>query len=139
LAHPFDRIPPELHAARRWATALPNYDVTRDAEFDFWPEEAQQLALQREGARFPLGDRPLVVVTQGLNDFAQDVTDPSRKQQRIDEHRHLQADLLALSRNSKQVIATHSGHHVPLEEPQVVIDAIRDVVDAARSGAKLKP
>ena len=139
LEHPFDRIPRELHAARRWATAQPNYAVTREAEFDFWPEEAEHLALQRGPGRFPLGDRPLVVVTQGLNDFAQDVTDASRKQQRIDEHRHSQADLLTLSRNSKQVIAPQSGHHVPLEEPQVVIDAIREVVDAARGGAKLKP
>jgi hypothetical protein len=35
------------------------------------------------------------------------------------------------------VIATTSGHHVPLEEPQAVIAAIREVVSAARSGRKL--
>jgi pimeloyl-ACP methyl ester carboxylesterase len=139
LEHPFDRIPRELQDGRRWATALPNYAVTREAEFDYWPEEAEHLASQRGPGRYPLGDRPLVVVTQGLHDFAHGVSDASRRQQRIDEHQQLQADLLTLSRNSKQIIATHSGHHVPLEEPQAVIDAIREVVEAARRGAKLKP
>jgi len=139
LEHPFDRIPRELHAARRWATALPAYAATREAEFDYWPEEAEHLASQRGPGQYPLGDRPLVVVTQGLHDFAQGVSDAARRQQRIDEHQQLQADLLTLSRNSKQIIATHSGHHVPLEEPQAVIDAIRQVVDSARRGEKLKP
>ena len=139
LEHPFDRLPRELHAARKWATAQPNHAATREAEFEYWPEEAERLAAQRGPGKFPLGDVPLVVVTQGMNDFAQDITDPARKQQRIDEHRHLQADLLTLSRNSRHVIATKSGHHVPLEEPQAVIGAIRDVVNAARSGQTLRP
>ena len=137
LAHPFDRLPGALHAARKWATALPSWAATRQAESDFWPEEAEHLASQRGPGKFPLGDVPLVVVTQGLHDFAQDIPDAARKQQRIDEHHHLQADLLTLSRNSRQVIATKSGHHVPLEEPQAVIDAIRDVANAARTGQML--
>jgi pimeloyl-ACP methyl ester carboxylesterase len=137
LEHPFDRLPRELHAARRWATALPGHAATREAEFDFLPEEAAHLAEHRGAGKFPLGEMPLVVVTQGLNDFAQDIADAARKRQRIDEHLHLQADLLTVSRNSRQVIATTSGHHVPLEEPQAVIAAIREVVSAARSGQKL--
>ena len=139
LEHPFDRLPPELHAARRWATSLPHYLATRDAEGDFMLEEMEQLAARRAGGAAPLGDRPLIVVTQGLNDFARDVQDAERRQRAIDEHRSLQSDLLKLSRNNKQVIATQSGHHVPLEEPQAVIDAIRDLVDAVRTGEKLKP
>lgn len=139
LEPPFDRIPPELHATRRRATAHPNYLVTREAEGEFLPEEMELLAAARAGGAAPLGDRPLIVITQGLNDYARDIADPQRKQQSIDEHGSLQADLLKLSRNSKQVIAAQSGHHVPLEEPQSVVDAIREVVEAVRSGEKLKP
>ena len=39
--------------------------------------------------------------------------------------------LAALSRKSEQVIATNSGHHIQLDEPDLVIAAIRRVVAAA--------
>jgi len=40
--------------------------------------------------------------------------------------------LTALSRAGQQVIAKRSGHHIPLDEPDLVIAAIRDVIAAAR-------
>ena len=51
----------------------------------------------------------------------------------------MQLDLLKLSRNSKQIIATTSGHHIQLDDPELVIDAIREVVEAVRRRAKLEP
>ena len=36
-----------------------------------------------------------------------------------------QAVLVTLSRNGKQVIAKRSGHHIPLDEPDLVVNAIR--------------
>jgi pimeloyl-ACP methyl ester carboxylesterase len=44
----------------------------------------------------------------------------------------LQAELVALSSNGKQVIAEGAGHHVHLDQPELVIDAIREAVEAAR-------
>ena len=35
-----------------------------------------------------------------------------------------------MSRNGKLVVATHSGHHIQIEEPELVIQAIRDVLTA---------
>jgi hypothetical protein len=32
----------------------------------------------------------------------------------------------------KQVVARRSGHHIPLDEPDLVVAAIRDVLAAAR-------
>ena len=46
----------------------------------------------------------------------------------------LQAGLLDLSANSTQVIATHAGHHIQLDEPRLVIDAILGVVREVRAG-----
>jgi hypothetical protein len=40
--------------------------------------------------------------------------------------------LVALSRVGKQVVAKRSGHHIPLDEPDLVVVAIRDVIAAAR-------
>ena len=44
-------------------------------------------------------------------------------------------DLLATSLNAKHVAKTRSGHAIYAYSPQLVVDAIREVVDAARRGA----
>jgi len=50
----------------------------------------------------------------------------------------LQADLAGLSTNSKQVVASRSGHYIPLDQPEAVISAVRQVVEAVRSGRRLE-
>jgi hypothetical protein len=42
-------------------------------------------------------------------------------------------DLLARSLKAKHIKATHSGHNIYAYEPQLVVDAIRDMVDVVRS------
>jgi len=45
----------------------------------------------------------------------------------------LQVQLANLSTNSQHKIVPHAGHNIQLEQPQVVIDAILDVVERARA------
>jgi pimeloyl-ACP methyl ester carboxylesterase len=47
----------------------------------------------------------------------------------------LQADQAALSPRGRQVVAERSGHLVPLDRPDLVIDAIREIVEQTRSDA----
>jgi hypothetical protein len=54
-----------------------------------------------------------------------------------EERKRMQSDLLNLERNSKQIVAANSGHHIQLDEPEVVTSAIQQVVEAVRRGAKL--
>ena len=61
---------------------------------------------------------PVVVVTAGRG------TDPV--------WRDLQRDQVALSQRGCQIIAEQSGHAVVVGQPQVVVEAIRATVDAAR-------
>jgi pimeloyl-ACP methyl ester carboxylesterase len=42
------------------------------------------------------------------------------------------AELAALSSNGKQVIAEHSGHNIQHDQPGLVINAIHQVIEAAR-------
>ncbi len=42
--------------------------------------------------------------------------------------------LLATSLNAKLIAATKSGHNIYAYAPQLVIDAIREVVEAVRAG-----
>src|SRR5215475_3552175 len=44
-------------------------------------------------------------------------------------------DRLAKLLNAKHISDTHSGHAIQMEQPQVVVDAIRRVVEAVRSGS----
>jgi len=44
----------------------------------------------------------------------------------------LQAELAALVPGARQVIATESGHYIQVEQPELVIEAVRQVVEAVR-------
>jgi pimeloyl-ACP methyl ester carboxylesterase len=46
--------------------------------------------------------------------------------------RDLQRDQVGLSKRGCQIIAAQSGHVVAIDQPQVVVDAIRAIVDTAR-------
>ena len=43
--------------------------------------------------------------------------------------------LAELVPNAKHIANTNSGHEIHKEQPQLVINAIREVVDAVRSGS----
>lgn len=45
-------------------------------------------------------------------------------------HKQDQVAMALLSRNGKQLIATHSGHHIQLDEPELVIQTIRGLVSS---------
>jgi CubicO group peptidase (beta-lactamase class C family)/pimeloyl-ACP methyl ester carboxylesterase len=83
----------------------------------------------------PLRPMPLVVITAGVMDPAQLASFypagwPVEVVPQV--HRELQADLAGLVPNGRQVIAERSGHYVHRTEPELVIDAIADVIEAVR-------
>jgi pimeloyl-ACP methyl ester carboxylesterase len=63
------------------------------------------------------GDLPLVVITAA-----------GASEQRV----HADAALASLSTRGRHIFAPHSGHWIPLDAPQVVIDTIIEVVQAVR-------
>jgi pimeloyl-ACP methyl ester carboxylesterase len=77
-----------------------------------------------------LGNIPVAVISHGK---------PFPGPFAVLETNHLQGQqqLAALSRNSLFVVAQHSSHAVPLEEPELVIDVIRRVLESARNGTPL--
>lgn len=81
-----------------------------------------------------LGDRPLIVLTRGK--LPEPTGDPAIDRAAADYQRRwmheLQAQLARLSTRGRQVIVDSSGHGIPEEAPDAVIDAIRDVVAAVR-------
>jgi hypothetical protein len=73
------------------------------------------------------------VLTRGKREYP----DTTEGLQLDEDRKRMQRDLLNLSRNSKQIIATTSGHRIQLDDPKLVIDAIRQVVEAVQRRAKL--
>jgi pimeloyl-ACP methyl ester carboxylesterase len=81
-----------------------------------------------------LGDLPLIILTAGLTQWSPwPFSLPQDVQTKLDEvQQELQKELLNLSSNSKQIIATESHHWIPSDQPEVVVDAIREMIDATR-------
>src|SRR5215203_3142213 len=84
-----------------------------------------------------LGDKPLMVLTAGSVQLAG--TGLSQEQMNLIDklHSESQASLTQRSENAKQISIEDSGHYIQVEQPDLVTDAIRQVVEAARDGSRL--
>jgi pimeloyl-ACP methyl ester carboxylesterase len=120
-------LPPEIwEALRQEAMAVPHRLIDPE-QLDIWTSERQtRVAL----ARSPLGPMPLVVLTRGHPEPAP----PWWPVEQVEAlWLQLQRELAAMVPGSRHVI-TQSGHNIPGEQPELVLDAIRDVVLAVRAG-----
>lgn len=80
----------------------------------------------------PLGDKPLVDISAGN---APPMPPPAAEQWRT-KYTDLHSKLLSLSANSKELVAENSGHFIIIDRPDVVIDAISQVVRSVRNNSK---
>jgi len=121
LEEPFDRLPKELQVARLWAERkfVAGDDIYQEFVCaESWRQEFIALRRERLREEHPLGSLPLVVLGRKQSDWET-------------RRRHL-ADLKALSSAGKLVVAEDSGHEIHLYRPELVVQAIREVVMAAR-------
>lgn len=93
-------------------------------------EAIEQSSTQLRSERRSFGDKPLIVITGGKKwGDAPGHVDVSA----VDRAwRRLHIDITASSRRSQNWIAESSGHSVHREDPQLVVEAIRKVVNAVR-------
>ncbi|MFZ1683671.1 MAG: alpha/beta hydrolase [Candidatus Zixiibacteriota bacterium] len=75
------------------------------------------------------GDIPLIVITGASAGRRDEYPSEALATAFLTMWGELQEDLLRLSTRSKQVLATRSGHYVMLDQPDVVIDAIKELVN----------
>ena len=54
----------------------------------------------------------------------------------MEAQKEAQEKLAHLVPNAKHISSTNSGHEIQKEQPQLVVDAIRQVVDAVRGGSR---
>jgi len=120
---PHNKLPPELQRARAWAMSQVKWFASNNSPFE--GDEILALKNARTATAHPLDDMPIIVLTQSIP------VDPANERgaEREEERHRLAADLAALSRNKKQInTSAATGHHIHIDEPQLVISAIHDVV-----------
>ncbi len=119
---PYDRLPAEIQKLQLWAQMLPP-KVAVNEKNDYIPEEFQLLyEIQQFG--HPLGGKPLITMIgmQGAGE------------EKIEEKKAFQT----LSTNSKVVEVQDAGHAIHLQDPDAVVSAIHDVMNAALHHTRLK-
>lgn len=73
------------------------------------------------------GNLPLIVLSRGRFDAMPRLTDVENENAR-QVWSEMQAEMLRLSTNSRQIIAEQSEHFIQLQQPQLVIDAINELL-----------
>lgn len=124
---PSPNMPPEVEAKR-----VAIYSHTRSMYS--YADEISAIAASMEQLRaapMRLGDKPLVVLTSGMKE-ANHAGSPERADQAEQAWAELQADLARRSSSGRQIIAEKSGHYIQFDQPDLVIDSIRQVVEAIR-------
>ena len=132
---------PELLGPEQWAAyealaAPPPPGLESYADLEQIDFGAASDALRESAAVRPLPTMPLVVISRGKpvalppdvpSDFSPDDFERAWSE--------AQAGLAALVPNARHEIATESDHYVQVEQPALVIAAVRKVVDAVRDPA----
>lgn len=78
--------------------------------------------------KYNLGDIPLVVITGGDKEPKQG--DENWTAEQLQKHSEfLQKDLLNLSTQSERIIARKSGHHIHIDEPEIIIEVLKKLVN----------
>ncbi|HEY6051233.1 MAG TPA: alpha/beta hydrolase [Thermoanaerobaculia bacterium] len=127
----YDRLPAPVRSLQLWAQALPGLD---DAETSQREWSTESLAAMHASPQDDiLGDLPLVVLTREKGGYSDKLDVPAAELER--ERLAGQAGLARLSRRGRQVVVP-AGHNMEIEAPDVVANAILEVVAAARQSAR---
>ena len=95
--------------------------------------DASAAQMREAAAAAPLRSLPLVVLTRVRPlDLPPDLPADFSAEALERAWAAGQAELAALAPDARRVVATESGHGIQLDQPDLVIDAIRQVVDAVR-------
>jgi pimeloyl-ACP methyl ester carboxylesterase len=116
-----------LELKYQWAALVARPQSMRSflAENDAWAETTAQV-----GGQGSLGDIPLIVISAGpgiANDEPGLALSPEDAERVDSIWRSLQEDHLSRSTNARLVVAEYSGHYIYATEPDLVVDAIRDL------------
>ncbi len=119
------KLPSEIQPALM-SKFLPKTFNTAAAETESMEKSAAQVSTTGL-----FNDIPLMVLSHGIPDMFSNL--PATEVEQAEQTwQKLQVELANLSSNSTLIIAERSGHFIPLDQPNLVVDAIRQVFEASR-------
>jgi pimeloyl-ACP methyl ester carboxylesterase len=127
VATPHDRLPPNEQRLHGWAAAQPTLNEVENSQRE-WSAEyfARWVAAPQKSS---LGNIPLIVLTRAEGGYGKNLDKPEDELERA--RLEAQRSLAELStRGSQQVV--NAGHNMHLEAPDVVTQAIRDLISQLR-------
>ena len=128
---PFDRLPPALYQARialdrKLIASMPpgvSGDVVIESSTGDYAM-LSRLSAARKATPQLLGELPVIVLS---------------RERGADPQQHAaHAAIAGMSRNSRHLIVPDSYHEIHLSHPEVVVEAVLDVVAAARNRSRLR-
>jgi pimeloyl-ACP methyl ester carboxylesterase len=114
---PLVRVPPEFRPILRHFWTHPKFYAALAGQMESISETAAQVLASANG----YGDLPLVVLS---------ASNPAPA------HFAAQEGVARLSSRGRHLVATRSGHWIQLDQPDLVIEAVRQVVEQARASAE---
>ena len=127
-----EEVDPAVRQRYEAAMVRPEFYRTMIGEMGHAFESAAQV-----GRASDLGSRPLAVVTAGNSLAAFEAVAPDLPV--ADGNRvwaRLQEEFLGLSTNSRQFLSVNSTHDIANDDPQMVVDAVRWVLESLAAGEK---
>ena len=129
----FSKLPPSDIDLHRWWDSQAQGAPPSMADLDMLLDCIAEADASIKEQTHALGNKPLVDVMAGNLP----PVPPAMAEKQASKYAELQTKLLALSSNSKQLTAENSGHFIIIDRPDVVIDAIEQVVRSFRTNTKL--
>jgi len=120
------KLPPEIRTTYLEVGFQPQYFQSNLDELAASGESDKQLSTTGS-----LGDLPLTVIRHGIPDLFASMPIEQAKQAEI-VWQELQEELAKLSSNSQMLVAEKSGHGIQIDQPDLVADAIRQMVQTVR-------
>jgi len=118
IEDPYDKLPAEAQKQRLWALAQPKHWAA--GQNDLFGEESEALLKTWEGKTNSLHGIPLFILSREV---------PATAPKMDQDHKLVEQELARQSTNSRLTFIVGSGHHIHIEKPQAVIDAIKWVFD----------
>ncbi len=93
----------------------------------------ESLAQVRETQIKTFGDMPLIVLSRGQGALPPDAGLPKEVVEQFDiGWQQMQMEIAALSSKGKRLVAEQSGHYIHLQQPRIVVEAIKEVIEMVR-------
>ncbi len=132
ISYPFSLLPSAIQKTRLWAQSQPKYQIADS--YEYMPEEFAQMF--SDSLKYRIGSKPLLILYSSKNEYPKELG--TLRDSLMNDKIRNQMNFLKLSSNTKIISTSKSGHEIFLTEPNLVVNAIKQVIISAKTKSQLK-